>query len=67
MLICLSLVLYQTFLWGQIAVQFFVATAAIIVLQWYKPLSTLHANKIETFNEVITMFMLYGMMNFSDY
>ena len=32
MLLCVSLVLYPTFLWGQIAVQFFVATIAIIVL-----------------------------------
>lgn len=39
----------------------------VILIQWFKPLESRFANNIETFNEVISTFVLYLLMCFSDF
>ena len=62
-----TIVFWYDFFWGQIACQFAVSTIMIIFLQWFRPLDTKFANKIETFNEVSNVVTFYILMCFSDY
>ena len=39
----------------------------IMLLQWHRPLESRFANWLETFNEVMTLLVLYTVMCFSDY
>ena len=39
----------------------------VIILKWFEPLESKFANNIETFNEVISTFIIYLMMCFSDF
>ncbi len=39
----------------------------VIILKWFEPLESKFANNIETFNEVISTFILYLLMCFSDF
>lgn len=39
----------------------------LILIQWFQPFDSKFANKLETFNELTTMAVLYTLMLFSDY
>ena len=64
---CLCLVFWKDFFWGQMAIQVGTSVALVILLGWYRPLESLFSNVIEVFNEVITLMILYLMMCFSDF
>ena len=63
----LCLVYWIEFFWGQVAINLFATVLMVILLQWSKPLATDFANNMETFNEVITLLVLYLLMCFSDF
>ena len=63
----LCLVYWLEFFWGQVAINLFATVLMVILLQWSKPLATDFANNMETFNEVITLLVLYLLMCFSDF
>ena len=67
LVLCATLVFWQDFLWGQVALQFMTSTWMIIMLQWWKPLEDSYAVYIETFNEVLMLFLLYTLLLFSDF
>ena len=64
---CLCLVFWIEFFWGQIAVQIMATVFVIILLQWSRPLESNFATNMETFNEVITLLVIYLLMCFSDF
>lgn len=64
---CVILVFYIDFFWGQVALQLMTCTVMIIILQWSNLLDSKFATNMETFNEVITLFILYHLMCFSDF
>ena len=64
---CLCLVFWKEFFWGQVAIQLACSVGLIILIGWYMPLSSGFANWMELFNESITLCTLYLMMCFSDY
>jgi len=39
----------------------------VILLQWFKPLESTLANNLETFNEILTLALLYQVMLFSNF
>ena len=62
-----TLIFWIEFFWGQIACQFGFSVALIIFIQWKKPLESKFENNMETFSEIITIFVLYMMLCFTDY
>ena len=64
---CLTIVFWQEFFWGQVALECLASQTLIILIQWARPLDSKWANNFETFNEVMTLFVLYILMCFSDY
>ena len=67
LMLSMTLVFWPEFLWGQISLQFLLSTFLIIIIQWIQPLESSFANRMETFNEVTTILILYTLMLFSDY
>ena len=67
LLLSLTLIFWASFFWGQVALQYFISTALIIVIQWARPFNSAFATKIETFNECTNMVILYILMLFSDF
>ena len=63
----MTLVFWQDFLWGQVAIQFATSLALLMILQLGQPMESRFANNMETFNEVITLCILYLLMTFSDF
>mmetsp|Transcript_46376 Transcript_46376/g.61428 ORF Transcript_46376/g.61428 Transcript_46376/m.61428 type:complete len:128 (+) Transcript_46376:1572-1955(+) len=66
-ILCLTLVFWSEFFWGQISLQFLISTLLIIVIQWARPLDTIFATWMETFNECTNLILLYILMLFSDF
>ena len=64
---CVCLIFWKEFFWGQVAIQLLTSAGLIILVGWYRPLESNFANNMEMFNEVITLFILYLMMCFSDF
>ena len=67
LLLCLTLVFWTEFFWGQVALQFGLSTLLIIVIHWTRPLDSDFATRMETFNECTNMVVLYMLMLFSDF
>ena len=65
--LAIVLVYWQSFLWGQLAIQFIVTIAMLIVVQWWKPFESPFLNKVETVNILVQLVMLYMMLCFSDF
>ena len=63
----LSAIFWKEFFWGQVALQYAICTAMIIFLQWSEPLDTKFDNRLETFNECVTVVILYLMMSFTEF
>ena len=63
----LTLVFWDWFFWGQVALQFLASLLMIILVHWARPLESGWATWVETFNEVIALMILYLLMNFSDF
>ena len=63
----LSVLLFPTFLWAQVAIQFAVSTAMVIYLLHVWPLKTHFATKMEVFNECTLIILNYGLMMFTDF
>mmetsp|Transcript_20920 Transcript_20920/g.28177 ORF Transcript_20920/g.28177 Transcript_20920/m.28177 type:complete len:315 (-) Transcript_20920:320-1264(-) len=66
-LLCLTLVYWQKFFWGQLLIQYICSLFLIIFVQWVKPLDNRHANNMATFDECATILVLYMLMYFSDF
>ena len=64
---CYSLVFMRGFVWGQIALQAFVTLTMIIYLMWFRPYKSQFSNRIETFNEVMALLILYSIICFTDF
>ena len=64
---CITLIFWKDFFWGQIAVQLGVSVGLVIFMGWFRPLDTRFANNMEMFNEIITLCALYLMLCFSDF
>ena len=62
-----TLVYWNEFFWGQVAVQIMISVFMVILIGWFRPLDSKFANNIEIFNEIISIFTLYMMMCFSDF
>ena len=62
-----TLIFWIEFIWGQMACQFAFSVALIIFIQWKKPFESQFDNNMETFSEVITIFVLYMMICFTDF
>ena len=67
MLLCVSLVFYQSFFWGQLVTQYLSTITVIIVLLSARPMKTSFSNKKEVFNELCTLFFLYCLQCFTDW
>ena len=65
--VVLTLIYWQEFLWGQVAVQIMMCLCMIILLQWFRPFDDAFSNNVETFNELITMMILYMLFLFTDF
>ena len=65
--LCLTLVFWADFFFGQLLVQFIVSMTLLIVINVFHPLQTKFATRIETFNEATNIFVLYLLMLFSDF
>ena len=65
--ICLTLIFWDWFFWGQVVVQFFSATLTIAIISVAEPLASRKTARVEIFNEVVTMGVLYLLMLFSEY
>ena len=63
----LTLVYWLEFFWGQVAIQLMITIAMIILLQWTRPLESEFATNMETFNECVSLLILYLLMCFSDF
>jgi len=66
-LLCLTLVFWYEFFWGQVAIQLMITLAMIILVGWTQPFDSSFANRIELFNEWIGLLILYCIMCFSDF
>ena len=66
-LICLVVVFWIEFLWGQIAILIMTQAFMVILLQWNNWLESKFLQTLETFNEVITLCCLYSILCFSDW
>ena len=66
-MLCFCLVFWLEFFWGQVAIQLMISVCMMIFLQWARPLDSAFANNIETFNEVVTLLVIYLLMCFSDF
>jgi len=67
LVLAFSLIVWHDFFWGQIALQFAVATFLVILLQLGHPMETPFANHMETFNECVTLQILYLLMTFTPF
>lgn len=67
LLMCLTLVFWSRFIWGQIAIQFLTSTALVILIGWYRPLDSAYANNMELLTEVATLWILYTVICFSNF
>ena len=67
LLMGLTLIFWSDFLWGQICIQFFLSTALVIILGWFRPLDSSFTNNMEILNEMTTLCILYMIMCFSDF
>ena len=65
--IVLTLVFWQEFIWGQVALQFMMCVGMIIFVQWFRPFDDAFSNTMETFNEIITLMILYMLFLFTDF
>lgn len=63
----ITLVSLQWFIFGQLAVQYAFSTGLMIAMLWLKPKELPFDNWLATFNEAVTILMLYAMMYFSDF
>ena len=66
-ILCVSLVFLQDFFWGQIALQMAFTTFMLFFLQWVRPLESKFDRLMESFNEFMTLTVLYLLMYFSDF
>ena len=64
---CITLIFWRDFFWGQVAVSLGISVGLVIFMGWFRPLDTSFANNMEMFNEIITLCALYLMMCFSDF
>ena len=67
LLFCLVLVFWVDVFWPQVAIQLMASTCIIILLQWNRTLTSNFATNMETFNEVISLIILYILLCFSDW
>ena len=67
LVMCLTLIFWIDFFWGQVALQIFVSVILVIYIGWSRPLDSNFANNIEIFNEMTTLWILQLMMCFSDF
>ena len=51
----------------QLAVQMAISTALIITIGWIRPFDSIYANRLELFNESITVGTLYTLLLFTDF
>ena len=65
--LCLTLVFWGDFFFGQFLVQFVVSMTLLIVINVFNPLQTKFSTRIETFNEATNIIVLYLLMLFSDF
>ena len=65
--LAITCVFFIDLFWGQIALQFATSIAMIILLQYARPLESNFATNLETFNELITLNLLYMILTFSDW
>ena len=62
-----SAVYLEDFLWAQLAMHMMISVFMVIYLRWYKPMESPLANRMETFNECTTIFLIYCLMCFTDF
>ena len=67
LLLCATLVFWQEFFWGQVAIQMQTSIFMIIIYQWTKPFESNFATNMETFNEMTTLILLTLLFLFSDF
>lgn len=67
MTLSLTLVYWQEFFWGQVALQYMISTFMIILLQWYNPYEQNSAVNWETFNEYANLSFIIILMCMSDF
>ena len=62
-----SIIFFDDFVWGQLALILFFSVRMIILIQWYQPYSTKYSNRLETFNEVCILCLTYIAMCYTDF
>lgn len=67
MTLCLTLVLWQDFFWGQIFVCLMTSLILACLILATKPLDSSFSNRLEIFNEGMALLVLYMMMCFTDF
>jgi len=67
MVFCISVVLMDSFIWGQVAIQFAFSFLNVTFLQWFRPLESSLAMKLEIMNEVINLLLQYLLMCLTDF
>ena len=66
-ILAITLVFWQKFVWGQLALQYLFSEFLLIFIQWVKPLESRHANNMATFDEYMTINILIMIMYFSEF
>ena len=64
--LCLVIIFWPEFLWGQLAMMMMTSQGLIMYIQWFRPFESNFVMAVETFNEMTNLFTLYLMMAFSD-
>ena len=64
---CLTLVFWNKFIWGQVSASIMTSVLLIIMIGWYRPYESNFANNMELFNECVTLITLYIMFLFTDF
>ena len=64
--LCLVIIFWPEFLWGQLAIMMLTSQGLIMYILWFRPFESKFLLGIETFNEITNLFTLYLMMAFSD-
>ncbi len=64
--LCLVIIYWPEFLWGQLAMMMMTSQGLIMYVLWFRPFESKFLMVLETFNEIMNLFTLYLMMAFSD-
>ena len=65
--LCLTIIFWQSFLWGELFFSYITSTFYLIILQWACALSSRYDKQIETLNEFCILLALYCMNTFNEF